>query len=75
MSKEWMEAVAVAEAAAEQKQAAEEVAVERFRAARARDEAKATETPEFHAWMSARHATDEAWGQWAMAMDAKPATV
>jgi hypothetical protein len=75
MSKEWLETVALAEAAAEQKQAAEEVAVERFRAAKQRDEAKATETPEFHAWISARHATDEAWGRWAMAMDAKPATV
>jgi len=73
MSKEWMEIVALAEAAADQKQAAEEAAVQRFRAARLLDEATATQTPEFHAWISARHATDEAWGQWAMAMDAKPA--
>jgi hypothetical protein len=79
MSKEWNEAVAAAEAAAEQRQAAEESAHQRFHAARARCEAdgradKVTETPEFQAWMAARHASDEAWGAWAMAMDAKPAS-
>jgi hypothetical protein len=79
MSKEWNEAVAAAEAAAEQRQAAEESAHQRFDAARARCEAagradKVTETPEFEAWMAARHASDEAWGAWAMAMDAKPAS-
>lgn len=77
MSKEWNAAVAAAETAAQQKQAAEETAHERFDAARARCEAagrseQVTDTPEFHAWMAARRVTDEAWGAWAMAMDAKP---
>ena len=79
MSKEWNEAVAAAEAAAEKKQAAEESAQQRFQAARARCEAAGrpdavTGTPEFREWMAARHASDEAWGAWAMAMDAKPAS-
>lgn len=79
MSKEWNAAVAAAEAAAEQKQAAEEIAQERFDAARARCEAagraeQVTETPEFHDWMAARRESDEAWGAWAMAMDARPAS-
>jgi hypothetical protein len=77
MSKEWNAAVAAAEAAAEQRQAAEETAQQRFDAARARCEAEGrveqvTQTPEFHAWIAARHASDDAWGAWAMAMDAKP---
>ena len=77
MSKEWSAAVAAAEAAAEQRQAAEEAAHVRFDAARNRCQAagqaeQVTETPEFHAWMQARHASDDAWGAWAMAMDAKP---
>jgi len=79
MSKEWIAVVAAAEAAAQQKQAAEEVAQERFEAARAEIEAagraaQVTETPEFHEWMDARRQSDEAWGAWAMAMDAKPAS-
>ena len=78
MSKEWSETVAAAEAAAERRQAAEETAQERFHAARARCEAagepdQVTQTPEFQEWMAARHASDEAWGAWAMALDAKPA--
>ena len=77
MSKEWTAAVASAEAAAEQKQSAEEIAHQQFLGARAEIEAgeraeQVTETPEFHAWMAARRASDEAWGAWAMAMDAKP---
>lgn len=77
MSKEWDAAVAAAEAAAEQKQADEEAAHARFHAARERCQAagqaeQVTETPEFHAWMQARRASDDAWGAWAMAMDAKP---
>jgi hypothetical protein len=77
MSKEWSAAVAAAEATAQQKQAAEEVAQERFRAARVEFEAagrgeQVTGTPEFREWMAARHASDAAWGAWAMAMDAKP---
>lgn len=79
MSKEWTAAVAAAEAAAQQRQDAEELAHARFHAVRAEIEAAGesadvTHTPEFHAWMAARHASDEAWGQWAMAMDAKPAS-
>ena len=80
MSREWSAAVAAAEAVAEQRQAAEEAAHERFDAARAQIEAagsgaaQVTDTPEFHAWMAARRASDEAWGAWAMAMDAKPAS-
>jgi hypothetical protein len=79
MSKEWSAAVAAAESAAQAKQAAEEIAHERFQAARAEIEAagnsgQVTETPEFRDWMAARHASDEAWGAWAMAMDAKPAS-
>jgi hypothetical protein len=31
---------------------------------------EATDSPEFHDWMSARARTDAAWGRWAMAMDA-----
>lgn len=68
---------AAAEASAEQKQMAEEMAHERFLAVRADIEAaggsaQVVETPEFHSWMAARHASDEAWGAWAMVMDAKP---
>ena len=79
MSKEWNQAVTAAEAAAQDRQAAEEGAQERFRAARARCEAagqseQVTHTPEFHEWIAARHASDDAWGAWAMAMDAKPAS-
>jgi hypothetical protein len=76
MSKEWTAAVAAAEAAAEQRQAAEEIAQARFHAVRSELEAagrgEVTETPEFREWMAARHASDDAWGAWAMAMDAKP---
>jgi hypothetical protein len=79
MSKEWNDTVAAAEAAAEQRDSAELAAHERFHAARARCEAagrgdKVTETPEFQEWIAARHASDAAWGAWAMAMDAKPAS-
>lgn len=79
MSKEWSAAVAAAETAAEAKQAAEEIAHERFQAVRAEIEAagkpeQVTESPEFHRWMAARHESDAAWGAWAMAMDAKPAS-
>jgi hypothetical protein len=79
MSKEWNAAVAAAEAAAQQRQTAEEAAHERFAALRAEIEAagrgeQVTETPEFREWMAARHASDAAWGAWAMAMDAKPAS-
>ncbi len=79
MSKEWNAAVAAAEAAAQQKQAAEEIAQARFDAVRSEIQAAGrgadvTETAEFREWMAARHASDEAWGAWAMAMDARPAS-
>jgi hypothetical protein len=78
MSKEWIATVAQAEAAAQEKQTAEELAHSRFDAVRARAKAEgrhhhATDTVEFREWIAARHATDTAWGVWAMAMDAKPA--
>lgn len=77
MSKEWSAAVAAAEAAAQQKQAAEEIAQERFHATRAEFEAagrgeQVTSTPQFREWMAARHESDAAWGAWAMVMDEKP---
>jgi hypothetical protein len=78
MSKEWTDTVAAAEAAAQDKQNAEEIAHSRFDAVRARARAEgkehhSTDTEEFRQWIAARHATDAAWGAWAMAMDAKPA--
>lgn len=78
MSKEWTESVAKAEAAAQDREAAEQAAHDRFAAVRERAmadgrEHHSTETPEFQQWIAARHATDAAWGAWAMAMDAKPA--
>ena len=79
MSQAWIAASAAAEANAQQKQIAEDFAHERFRAARAEFEAagrsaQVVETPEFHCWMTARNESDEAWGAWAMVMDAKPAS-
>jgi hypothetical protein len=78
MSKDWTAAVADAEAAAEARQQAEEAAHERFSQVRAeyaaagRASVDATRTEEFQQWMTSRRETDEAWGVWAMAMDAKP---
>lgn len=74
---DWMKAAALAEAMADRKQAAEEVAEQRFRAARAKAEAEgdadaALRTDEFRQWLSARAETDSAWGAWSMAMDARP---
>ena len=79
MSQAWIAASAAAEATAQQRQIAEDLAHERFRAARAEFEAagkseQVVDMPEFHSWMTARHASDEAWGAWAMVMDAKPAS-
>lgn len=61
------------EAAAHGFDAAEQEAHRRFDAVRAQglDHEQVIETAEFHAWMAARRATDEAWGRWAMAIDAK----
>jgi len=77
MIQEWTAAVAAAESAAQQKQDAEEIAHERFDATRTEIEAgggtaHVIDTPEFHQWMTARRESDEAWGAWAMVMDAKP---
>lgn len=73
-----MNDVVAAEAAAQRKERAEQEAHERFDAVRAEFAAAgrgdaATETNEFKQWMQSRRDTDEAWGQWAMAMDAKNA--
>lgn len=74
---DWEERLKAAEAKAERSEAAEHEAEERFRAAHAEAQAKGTpdhalESEEFRSWMAKRHATDEAWGAWAMVMDAKP---
>jgi hypothetical protein len=76
MSKESSTAVAAAEAAAERKQTAENEAHERFHAVRAEMEAAGhgvdpRETNELKEWLQSRRETDEAWGKWAMAMDAE----
>lgn len=34
---------------------------------------RALSTPEFHAWMAARHDSDAAWGRWFEVMGARPA--
>ncbi len=75
MSKETTTAVAAAEAAAERKESAEHEAHERFHAVRSELEAAGhgadpRETNELKEWLQSRRETDEAWGQWAMAVDA-----
>jgi hypothetical protein len=67
--------VAAAEAAALRRDDAEGLAYDRFTTARATIEReqstmKPTDTKEFLDWMAARRATDEAWGAWAVAMEA-----
>ncbi|MBI5276449.1 MAG: hypothetical protein HY854_08305 [Burkholderiales bacterium] len=64
-----------AEAGALKAEADEQDAYERFCSARAAlrsrgSENEVTETPEFRRWMKARETTDEAWGRWALAMEA-----
>jgi hypothetical protein len=68
-------AVAAAESEALATQAVEDRAEERFVEVRAQLAARgkaeeATQSNEFREWMAARARTDEAWGRWAMAMDA-----
>ncbi|MBI2771660.1 MAG: hypothetical protein HYX47_18690 [Burkholderiales bacterium] len=75
---DWMEAAAQAEAVADNKQAAEELAEKRFDAVHSRAQAagepgSAVNTEEFRQWMAARGETDAAWGAWSTVMDAKPA--
>jgi hypothetical protein len=74
---DWAEEVAMAETAAERRQAAEAVAEGRFdvvhaEAKAAGDVQNALKTEEFRAWMAARNATDAAWGAWSVKMDEKP---
>jgi len=76
MSKEHSAAIAAAEATAQHKEAAEAIAHQRFAAVRDQIEAgeregDVTQTDEFVQWMASRRETDEAWGKWAMAMDAR----
>ncbi|MBC5768092.1 hypothetical protein [Ramlibacter albus] len=68
--------VVAAEAAALKRDEVEEAAYARFSTARAAIEReqnglKPTDTKEFLDWMAARRATDEAWGAWAVAMEAQ----
>ena len=75
----WAEQLQAAEAGAERSQAIEHEAEGRFKAVHAQADARgdaqaALESEEFKAWMASRHATDAAWGSWAVVMDARPAT-
>lgn len=69
--------VAETEAAAERMDAEELEAHRRFDAARKAAHEQGLgpqhvmQTPEFRRWMTARRESDEAWGRWAMAMDAR----
>jgi hypothetical protein len=69
--------VAETEAAAERMDAEELEAHRRFDAARTAAHEQGLgpqhvmQTPEFRRWMTARRESDEAWGRWAMAMDAR----
>lgn len=67
--------VATAETQALSTQAAEAEAEQRFDTLRARLESagrahEATNSNEFRDWLEARANTDDAWGRWAVAMDA-----
>ena len=74
---DWEVKLKAAEEGADRLEAEEQAAEERFKAVRAaaRDKGdgdEATDTEEFRSWMATRHATDAAWGAWAVLMDAKP---
>ncbi len=74
---DWTAEVALAEAEADRLQAAEEVAEQKFQALHSAaqaggDKHGALQSPEFEQWMSARRATDAAWGAWSLVMDARP---
>lgn len=74
---EWAHQIAAAEATAQRTQEAEQVAESRFDAVHAQAKAagatqQALASREFTEWMAARHASDAAWGAWAVTMDAKP---
>jgi len=75
---DWEQELKAAEDGAQRTQAIEEKAEEHFKAVRAQADARgdsqaALESEEFRVWMASRHATDAAWGGWAMVMDARPA--
>ncbi len=72
---DWEQRLKAAEAGAEQIQAAEEAAEQRFRTLQAAAETGGDplQSDEFHSWMATRRATDAAWGEWATLMDARPA--
>jgi hypothetical protein len=71
---DWEQRLKAAEAGAEKTEAAEHAAEEKFKAVQAQgNDAEALESEEFRSWMASRRETDEAWGKWAMLMDAKPA--
>jgi hypothetical protein len=73
---DWEQRLKAAEEGADRLQAAEDVAEERFKALHAETQAQgkgdeALSSDEFRSWMATRRATDAAWGEWAMLMDAK----
>jgi hypothetical protein len=70
------ERVKAAEAGADRLQAVEDMAEEKFKALHAETQAQgkgdeALSSDEFRTWMATRRATDAAWGEWAVLMDAK----
>jgi hypothetical protein len=71
---DWTEELAAAEADAERFQAAESEAEDLFHVVRAKAEASgdpkaALDSREFQRWMTARRATDLAWGSWSLLKD------
>jgi hypothetical protein len=71
---DWEQRLEAAEAGAQQREAAEQQAEERFKAleadARERGDVEAAlRSEEFHSWMEKRRETDAAWGKWATVMD------
>ena len=72
---DWTEELAAAEAQAEHFEAAESHAHQQFHivlaaAEQSGDAKRALATPEFDQWMTARRATDLAWGSWSLLKDA-----
>ena len=61
------EALALQDAEDQSAQRFEDV---RLRLAAGKSADEVTKSPEFHEWMAARARTDDAWGRWALAMDA-----
>lgn len=70
---DWEQRLKAAQADAERSEAAEHAAEARFKSVKEQDgETRALASEEFGHWMQKRHATDAAWGQWAVVMDGKP---